>query len=84
MWYVIDFLSFWLNKPTNLVYHRLRNIVSDLSSCDLIVLQLTTSLPAQWLDVYEVGETQLKHVQRASVIPGGKMISRFPKKGAYI
>ncbi|OQD67468.1 hypothetical protein PENPOL_c003G10242 [Penicillium polonicum] len=23
----------------------------------------------QWLDVYEVGETQLKHVQRASVIP---------------
>ncbi|KAL2825509.1 Lactonase, 7-bladed beta-propeller-domain-containing protein [Aspergillus cavernicola] len=23
----------------------------------------------QWLDVYEVGETQLKHIQRASVIP---------------
>jgi hypothetical protein len=31
-------------------------------------------MPAQWLDVYEVGETQLKHVQRASVIPKGRNI----------
>lgn len=63
-----------------MVYHRLRNIVRDLSSRDLSVLQLTTLLPAQWLDVYEVGETQLKHVQRASVIPTGKIISRSQTK----
>lgn len=28
-------------------------------------------LAAQYLDIYEVGETNLKHTQRASAIPEG-------------
>jgi hypothetical protein len=70
-------MKIWLDKPTNPVHYRLQNIVSDLCSYGLIVLELTISTPAQWLDVYEIGETQLKHVQRASVIPAGKTIWKF-------
>jgi len=38
----------------------------------VLSLAILTIFPAQWLDVCEIGETHLKHVQRGSAIPRGK------------